>query len=472
MMPAVRLPWKPLAFLAPAVFVFVLLAGDGLFSGFFPDEVMNIYGYWREPWSTLLWNNLLIFKGAYRPAGAFFYRPLFDTFGFNPLPYRAVCFVLLSANLLLVFQLARRLSGSLLAASLTALLFSFNAFLSDLYYSSGTIYDLLCFTLCASVLLLYSAWRAAGKLTPLQLTAIAILQILALNSKEIAVALPVALAAFEFLFHPRQQRDFRTPLLTLLLAAAMTWARLSGADSMLVNAAYRPSLAEAGHALSVYTGQLLYRIPAATPGVVSAFILFIVCALFVPRPHIRFAALFSLLAPIPVLLISQRSLYVMYLPMLGFTLVAGGLLALLIPDRFHNLWRALPALFILAAVLIPLHLQYKKVATTWIATENAKVRSIGAALSRQLPSLPKGSRVFFETDPFPEDDWILTMLFRLYYRDDSIQVSRRKRPGETPEGHQYILSLSENPWTLTLRSSPSAAPGTASSPAVPGIGGP
>ncbi len=70
-MPAVRLPWKPLAFLAPAVFVFVLLAGDGLFSGFFPDEVMNIYGYWREPWSTLLWNNLLIFKGAYRPAGAF-----------------------------------------------------------------------------------------------------------------------------------------------------------------------------------------------------------------------------------------------------------------------------------------------------------------------------------------------------------------------------------------------------------------
>lgn len=471
-MPAVRIPWKLLAFLAPAVIVFLFLAGDGLSSGFFPDEVMNIYGYWREPWSTLLWNNVLFFKGAYRPAGAFFYRPLFDIFGFNPLPYRAICFVLLSANLGLVFLLARRLSGGLLTAALTSVLFAYNAFFSDLYYSSGTIYDLLCFAACAGALLLYVRWRTSGRLSLLQILAIAALYVLALNTKEIAVSLPLALFAIEILFHARGARDFRSPVAMLLLTAVALSGRLLGADSMLTNPAYRPSAAEAGHALSVYTGQLLYQLPAASPPVVLAFILFIAAALAVPRPHIRFAALFSLVTPIPVLLISQRSLYVMYLPMLGFSLLAGGLLALLIPSRLHDSWRALPAVVLLAAALVPLHLEYKKVATTWVATEIDKVRSIHTALSRQLPALPKASRIYFENDPFPADDWILTMLLRLHYRDDSIQISRRKRAGETPDGHQFILSLTENPWTLTLLPAPGAAPGTPSSPAAHGKDGP
>lgn len=45
MSPSDRLPWKVLLLLAPAVFLFLFLAGDGLHSGFAPDEAMNIYGY-------------------------------------------------------------------------------------------------------------------------------------------------------------------------------------------------------------------------------------------------------------------------------------------------------------------------------------------------------------------------------------------------------------------------------------------
>lgn len=469
---AARIPWKPLAFLTPALVLFTYLAGDGLFAGLFPDEVMNIYGYWRESWPTLLANNVLFFKGAYRPAGAFFYRPLFDLFGFNPFPYRAVCFALLLANLALAFLLARRLSGNLLTASLTAILFAYNAFLSDIYYSSGTVFDLLCFATYAGALLLYARWRGLGRLTPPRLLAIAALSIFSLNSKEIAVSLPLILIVIELLFHPRGARDFRAPLLTLLLAGAAVWGRLTGSDSMLTNPAYRPTFSEVRHVLSVYVGQLLYQLPEAGGAFVQGFLLLIVAAgVFFRHPHIRFACLFSIVVPIPVLLISQRSLYVMYLPMLGFTLLAGGVLALLVSAPFRDSWRALPAALLLAAVLLPLHLKYKPEATKWIEPEAAKVRFLAAEFTRQLPLLPKGSRVFFEADPFPEDDWILTMFFRLHYRDDSIQVGRRKRAGETPNGYQHVLSLAENPWTLTQLSAPTAVPGTAASPAAPGKGG-
>lgn len=470
---AARLSWKDAALFGPAVLMFLYLAGDGLRSGLFPDEMMNIYGYWREPWGKLLRMNLLFHEGGYRPAGAFFYRPLFDAFGFNPLPYRAVCFGLLLANLSLVYLLVRRLSASPVAASLAALLFSYNAYCSDLYYSSGTIFDLLCFISYAGALMLYSVWREGGPLSIPRLAALGALQVFALNAKEMAATLPAALVLMELLFRPGGKRDYRPALLTMAICGISMWGRLAGSGSMAGNPAYRPSLSQAKEVLAAYTGQLLYQLPMAGPYVVAGLIAtLILCALFVRAPHIRYAAIFSLVTPLPVLLISQRSLYVMYIPMLGLAMLAGSLLAKLIPARFQDRWPAVAATVGLAALLLPLHLKYKPDATSWMANDEPKVRSITAALSAQLPTVGRGARVYFEEDPFPEDDWILTMLFRLYYRDDTIDVGRRKRPEDSPLDRSVVLALQDKPWRLKRLDSPAGATNTPSSPSGRGTGAP
>jgi len=446
-----RLSRKDLACFAPAVLLFLFLAGDGVRAGLFPDEMMNIHGYWKEPWSRLLWRNLLFFDGGYRPAGAFFYRPLFDAFGFNPLPYRLVCFGFLLGNLALVYAFVRHMAGSVATAGLAAVLFAYNAYCTDLYYSSGTIYDLMCFACFAGALLLNAMWRSKRPLGAGSIAILALLQVIALNAKEMAVTLPLAIAAYEFLFHKRGERDLRASGLMLAIVALGMWGRLAGFGNMADNPAYRPSLEQIKQVSSVYVGQLLYKTPEAGMATVAAFAgVIVVCALLARVPHIRFAAILALVTPLPILLIQQRSLYVMYLPMLGFAMLGASLAGALIPSRVKNGWIAVFLPLVCSLLLLPVHLHHKQAGTLWVATEEPKVRSIVSALDKQLPTLSRGGRVYFQEDPFAGDDWILTFIFRLYYRDDTIEVHRSKRSEEGPAGHQAVLTLRENPWALIV----------------------
>jgi hypothetical protein len=111
-----------------------MFAGDGLAAYFTPDDMMNLYGAWFLP-----------LAGQERPIGALVYRVIFAGFGLNPVPYRVCCFLLLAGNLVLLFAIAVRLSGSRVVGGIACLLAAYHAHLADLYYSTGTIYDLLCF---------------------------------------------------------------------------------------------------------------------------------------------------------------------------------------------------------------------------------------------------------------------------------------------------------------------------------------
>jgi len=442
--------WRDLTLLAPAVLLFIFLAGDGLRTGLFPDEMMNIHGYWKEPWSRLIRQNVVFFDGGYRPAGALFYRPLFDLFGFNALPYRLVCFALLLTNLTLAFALVRRLSGSGAIAGMAAVLFSYNAYCSDLYYSSGTIYDLMCFACFAGALILNARWRSK-RLGAGQIAVLALMQAAALNAKEIAVTLPLVIATYELLFHKRGERDWRAAGFMLAIVGLGMWGRLTGLGNMADNPAYRPSLEQLKQVSSVYIGQLLYQTPSASAAMVAAFVSVLAgCALLVRIPYIRFAAILSLVSPLPVLLIQQRSLYVMYVPMLGFAMLAASLAGAFLPARLKNGWAAAALPVVLMLLLLPAHLHHKPPGKRWVSRDEPQVRSIVSALQAQMPSLPKGARVYFQEDPFADDDWILTFIFRLYYRDDTIEVHRRKRSDPGPADHYAVLQLQDQPWTLSV----------------------
>ena len=121
-------------------------AGDGLNASFTTDDLVNMTSYQSRTMLELIEDNVLYFSPSYRPMGALFYRPLFAVFGLTPLPFRIVSVVLLTINLGLAFTVFRWIAGSGHIAALATLMFTFHPRLVDLYWSSGTIYDILCFT--------------------------------------------------------------------------------------------------------------------------------------------------------------------------------------------------------------------------------------------------------------------------------------------------------------------------------------
>jgi hypothetical protein len=78
------------------------------------------------------------------------------------------------------------------------------------------------------------------------------------------------------------------------------------------------------------------------------------------------------------------------------------------------------------ALLIPLHWHRKPIGYLGIADNDRGVRPVLDRLALQNRPLPRGAKVLFLSDPYPIDEWVLTFIFRLHYRDNSIQVVRAK----------------------------------------------
>ncbi|MBI5282280.1 MAG: hypothetical protein HY858_11410 [Candidatus Solibacter usitatus] len=111
--------------------------------------------------------------------------------GFHPERFRLACFALLAGGIALGSALAWRLSRSGAFTLLFVTLFSYHAYLSDLYFNSGAIYDLLCFLFYFGALFWYAGIRRALRSPTWPETAgIALLALLAMTSKQMAVTLP------------------------------------------------------------------------------------------------------------------------------------------------------------------------------------------------------------------------------------------------------------------------------------------
>ena len=220
---------------------FFWFAGAGLRADFTHDDLMNIHRSWRPPAAEHLRDILLFFRfsHSYRPVGSLFYQALFDQFGFNPLPYRVACYLLLLANLWLSYFLLRRLANSREAAAVAVLLYAYHWRFWPLYFNTGTCYDLLCLFFYA-LALLYDL-RARERGVPLGWSQVAIwacLYVLCLNSKEMAVTLPAMIAVHELL--RGRPRCWRVPLVGGALTALFIAGRLAHPDGLAGMEAYRP----------------------------------------------------------------------------------------------------------------------------------------------------------------------------------------------------------------------------------------
>ena len=412
--------------------MFFGMGGDGLAAYFTPDDMMNLFGAWFRP---------LLEQG--RPLGALVYRVVFAGFGLNPLPYRIVCFLLLAGNLVLLYAVAARLSASRTAGALACLLGAYHAHLADLYYSTDTIYELLCFAFYWGAVL---AWTRQRRWLAFGLCAGALL------SKEMAVTLPVILAAYELLYRGRAELRRLLPfaLLTALFIARALAGRAHFGD-FIPHFTWRVMAENWGN----FGTDLFYGAFPLTP--VRVLLLWAAVAALAALLRTRDAALAVVViwvGMLPVVFIAPRGFYVAYLTLPGWYLLLARAL-----ERATR--RVNPALVFaaLAIALVPLHAARKEKGRWWVADAHASVRALIDPLRNE--TLLRGGRVLLVADPYPKDDYLPAFIFWLRYRDETIRVVRLPALPESLEGYDRVYRCTgDRPqnWRFARIDTPRRAP--------------
>ena len=222
-----------------------------LSGGFGEDEMMNLYLYWSTGAMKSIQANLCFWSTFPRPAGALYYLPLYHFFSLDPLPYRVVQVSILASTIPMDFSLAQLLSGSRALAFLIALAVCYHAQMVTLVFTGSFIYDVLCSFFYFAALSYYVCIREKGlTLRTAQLAIFLALYVCALNSKEMAVSLPVIVFIYEALKCPRlsdwnefARRNWRVTIpafVAALVTAIYIYGKLNGAHSLANLEPYRP----------------------------------------------------------------------------------------------------------------------------------------------------------------------------------------------------------------------------------------
>jgi hypothetical protein len=411
------------AAVAVLVYYFTSLARPGFTSGFSHDDLMNLYWAFRDGWELTLQRNLLFFTSGYRPFGQLFYLSFFHLFGLEPLPYRIFCFGLLYANIGLTYLVVRRLTGRPLTGLIAALIHCFHAQAFPLYLGSGNCYDVFAFFFYFAILAYYIGLRNEEyQPTRMELLVIAIGFILALNSKEIAVTLPLAFLLFEVVL--KQFRSWSAVVVTGSIALLFAVSKLALVEPLTTHPNYHQTFTIGAYLTTsaFYLNEVFYRLNSFTP-ITAAIFFASLCALaLLLRDRILiFFALFATLAPLPIAFITPRGLAAYYIPYVALAAYAATLIA-----RAQKLTR-LPSIviFTLAAVgMLKLH-QHRM--ETPLAVHSREARAIlrTARFFDAHPEwFPTGKKILIATDAFYDEAWASVFLAHLSSRDMSIEVVR------------------------------------------------
>jgi uncharacterized protein (TIGR03437 family) len=441
---------------------FLLLARPALEVFFTPDDCMNLYSSWSFPTARLVKANLLFFLAfpLQRPLGSVFYAAIYHFVGFHALWFHIIALVVLTANILLTYFLARRLSGSRFAALLAAFLACYQAECRSLYFNTGYIYDVLCYFFTLAALLTYIRVRQQGRTpNPSETMAIVALFIFALNSKEMAVMLPLFLLGYEVLYHPPKSYSprfildwvlgRRLPLSLCLVSVVFAVGRSRGPESLISNAAYRPHFTWDQFMLTSrgFLDALFVTSGAFTTALVLAiWALTAAVALFSRSRALAFAWLFAMTSVLPIAFLLPRGPAQYYIPLFGWSLYGGVLIAItakramqLFPLQVPLWGERLGAAAAFAALLFPCFMAYRALGMTGIhpvTAEAPMVQSIADQLHRLYPALPHGSRILFLDDPYPPNWENMIFVVRLSYRDDTLTVERLKQMNQPPTPSQ------------------------------------
>jgi len=321
---------------------FALVALHGGFRG---DEMMNMMIYWRAGALKSLLANLTFWTPFYRPGGALYYLPLYYAFGLDPEPYRIVQIGILVVSIPIVYYLSRCLASSRSVAFLAVLALCYHPRIASVVFVGAFIYDALCGFFYIAALTYYIHIRENGLLLrPGQLLGFLALYICALNSKEMAVTLPVMVLIYEFLKAPRWgdwkaflrwSWSFALPsLITGLLTAAYIYGKTHGNLSLTRLDTYRPKISWHHFTTSnaKFVGELLFPHHVVTPRMLLTLWAVVFIYAFMRRDRmLQLMAFWVVIVPLPIAFLTPiRGDACLYLLLYGWAMIFGKLVSDLI----------------------------------------------------------------------------------------------------------------------------------------------
>ena len=188
------------------------------FAYFWLDDFNNLYWVRGESFTQMVWHNVNPASQFFRPFAMFFYWILWRAFDLNPLPYHLAAWAIHAANVVFLYVLLSRISGSRYGAAVGALLFGFRANFADIYWSFGTIFELTACLLMLLTLLLYTGKQRNSYRTVIL---VCVLYVLAIKSKEMAITIPAVLLLHDLCLGERFDR--KRVVAYSLLAAIGLW---------------------------------------------------------------------------------------------------------------------------------------------------------------------------------------------------------------------------------------------------------
>jgi len=273
--------------------------------------------------------------------------------------------------------------------------------------------------------------------------------ICALNSKQMAVTIPVSLAVYELLYAqalPHSLRALASWLkregLFLAISSVMTLAFLigqaTGAESYLENSSFQPVFTWTRFMMTSrnFADDLfLQRVKFSFLAVLLLWIALFAVAWASRSRALKFAWLFLMFSVLPVAFI-DRGAPQYYIPLFGWVLYAAIVLAKgsqlllerLTRGRASRLANArAPVLFVALGVLM--FISYR--GTGWpnvpfVSLEGEMLRNVADQIRLVHPSVKPGARLLFIDDPMGPNDLDLMFLARMVYRDPTLRVNRAK----------------------------------------------
>jgi hypothetical protein len=471
---SIRLDVICVALLTVYFLYFALPARHG---GFREDEMMNIWTYWYLGAFQSLVGLAKFWTAYYRPGGALYYLPLYHFFGLDPFPYRIVQICIVAASIPIAYYLARLLASSRSVAFLAVLAFCYHPYVADVVFVGAFIYDVLCGLFYFAALAYYIRIREKDAyLRPLQVLLFLLLYVCALDSKEMAVTLPVIVFIYEVLKLPHwtswnaflswTRRCAGPSLIAGALTGIYLYNKIYGTGSVTRFDAYRPRYSWHNFVTSnaTFLGELLYAPEAIGP--TSLFLLWAAVFIyaFVRRDRtLQLMAFWVVIVPLPIaFLVPIRSGACLYLLLFGWAMIgaraAYDLIALLVhcnaPDQ-----RIKVALVSVAAISLAFFTRWQnqRLGTVpHLIGIGQKVSHVIAAFdSLNLHPAPHSTVLLKPSEQLFQNKWQPLFIAALVWNDHSLQIGMDKLSKLTAEQLakvDYIITFDE--FTATLTRSP------------------
>ncbi|HEY2011970.1 MAG TPA: hypothetical protein VGH38_00655 [Bryobacteraceae bacterium] len=452
---------RKLAVAALLVTYFFAVSWDGLKATFAADDMLAIYMYWHPSPLRFAVSHFLLWRGYFRPMVGFFYLPIFARYGLNPFPYHVVLLLLLLAGAWMMYRFARAMGCAEVAAAVVALIACYHYGMANLYFNAVYVGDVLCGLFYFAAFGLYARIRSTGRLlTGRQTAAFLGLYLCALNSKEMAVTLPLLLLVYEWLYHgPPPGRSWQELAQWLrgpgrgvcwagLLDAVSVYGKAFGNYGLMHNPAYRPvfSLARLVDFEERYLADIFGLVDRpALPATLSIWLVVTYFAWRRPRPLLRFCWFYVLITPIPIQFLDGRGQANLYVTLAGWAMFAGTLFA----DSLPALARVLDAeplfrrlgrqrLYALLAALGMLLLAWRTwtYEKTWIVLAIPQLSPITDQVIKEFyalnPRVRPHAKVVILEDPWP-DGFDMEFIGELWFRDRKTQVILNQKQPQSEE---------------------------------------